>query len=68
MTRRVFSDGVLLEEWDDEALVFGHLDAGVWKTRPYTPEEVAAVAPTQPEPDRLEEGLDDLTVALLAAL
>jgi len=66
MTRRVFDNGVLLEEWDDEALVHGELVDGEWQTRPYAEDE----KPPDPHVDasELDRGLDDLTVALLAAL
>ena len=67
MSRRTFTSGVLVEEWDDAALVHGALADGVWTSRPYTAEEVAAATPTPP-PDPLGVDLDDLTVALLAAL
>lgn len=66
MSRRTFSEGTLLEEWDDEAFVHGELVNGVWVTRPYTEDEKPP-DPT-PAPDPLGRGLDELTVALLAAL
>lgn len=64
MSRRVFSDGALLEEWDDDALVHGELVDGVWQTRPYTEDE----KPQAPVPDPFDQDLDDLTAAVLAAL
>lgn len=66
MTRRTFADGVLLEEWDNEALTHGELVDGVWQTRPYTEDERPPDPPVPPDP--LGRGLDELTVALLAAL
>lgn len=67
MTRRVFDSGTLLEEWDDDALIHGSLDDhGVWQTRPYAEDEKPPDPPEVPDP--LADGLDDLTVALLAAL
>lgn len=64
MSRRLkFDNGTLLEEWDDEALVHGELDDhGVWQTRLYAEDE------KPPDPTPAPDPMDDLTVALLAAL
>lgn len=64
MSWRVFASGVLLETWDDAALVHGQLVGGAWVTRPYTAEEAAEVTPTPAPPDPL----DSLTVAVLVSL
>lgn len=58
-------NGVLLEEWDDDAQVYGELAGGKWVTRPYTPGEIGSL----PTPaGTVQSDLDDLTVAILAAL
>lgn len=67
MTHRRLANGVLLEEWDDDARVHGEMRSGAWVTRQYTSEEVAAI-PTGAGPDPVQSDLDELTVALLQAL
>jgi hypothetical protein len=78
VSRRTYSDGVLVEEWDDDAMVYRRFEDDAVVERPYADEEAADLRERAEEADReaarerlreqLAAGVANILAARTAAL